>query len=66
MSDDERRERVLAAVRAEIERLMVATERKQEATTRRLRDQLHALSACRAALRDLRQKPGRPKRRKAA
>ena len=63
MSDDERRERVVVAIRAAIEKLQ-ATEGREG--SRALRDALHALSVCRGAHRDLREKPGRPKRRKAA
>ena len=63
MSDDEKRERVVAACRVAITTWI---ETGDDKSGRQLRDGLHALSACRAMHRDLREKPGRPKRRKAA
>lgn len=62
MSDDERREHAIEACRRAISR-WVATDGKEGG--RSLRDALHALSACRGMSRNLREKPG-PKRRKRA
>ena len=66
MSVDEKRESVLFAIRAEIERLMVATEQKEEAATRQLRDQLHGLAALPGMRRDLKDRPAPAKRRAAS
>ena len=60
MSDDERRERVVVAIRAAIEKLQ-ATEGREG--SRALRDALHALSVCRAMHRDLKES-AMPKRRR--
>ena len=63
MSPDERREAAIAACRVAITAWI---EHGDDKSGRQLRETLHALSACRGAHRDLREKPAPKRRRKAA